>query len=166
MLTDTRPLLEQHHKESYIWALRCCLGNKEDAKEALQESYLKVLEGRARFNGKSGFKTWLFAVIRITVADTRRKRIIEDIRHFEFRELLNRLTSRQRYDTGTEQNNVEVQLLKSLSELSPKQEQILRLVFYHEFTIEEAATIMGISVGSARTHYERGKKNLRIKIKL
>jgi RNA polymerase sigma-70 factor, ECF subfamily len=166
MLTDTRPLLEKHHKESYIWALRCCLGNKEDAKEALQESYLKVLEGRATFNGKSEFRTWLFAVIRITVADIRRKRIFKDIRHFEFRELLNRLKSKQYYDAGTEQNHVEEQLFKSLSDLSPRQEQILRLVFYHEFTIEEAAIIMGVSVGSARTHYERGKNNLRIKIKL
>jgi RNA polymerase sigma factor (sigma-70 family) len=166
MLKDTRSLLKEHHKESYIWALRCCLGNKDAAKEALQESYLKVLEGRAKFKGQSEFKTWLFAVIRITAADIRRKRIVEDIKNLEIGELLHRLILRPNHDAETQTENIHQQLLKSLSELSPKQEQVLRLVFYHDFTIEEAANIMGISVGSARTHYERGKNNLRLKIKL
>jgi RNA polymerase sigma factor (sigma-70 family) len=164
MLVDIRSLLKKHHKESYIWALRCCRGNKDEAKEALQESYLKALEGRAKFNGQSEFKTWLFAVIKITVADIKRKRVIEEIKNLKIGELLNRLSLRPDQDTETE--NIYAQLLKSLSALSSRQEQVLRLVFYHDFSIEEAATIMGISVGSARTHYERGKKNLRSKINL
>jgi RNA polymerase sigma-70 factor (ECF subfamily) len=164
MPENIRSLLKEHHKESYIWALRCCRGNKDEAKEALQESYLKALEGRAKFNGQSEFKTWLFAVIKITLADMRRKRVIEEIKNLEIGELLNRLTLRPSPDLESE--NMHKQLLKSLSELSFRQEQILRLVFYHGFTIEEAATIMDISVGSARTHYERGKNNLRSKINI
>lgn len=165
MLQDCRPLLEKHHRESYLWALRCCAGNAEDAKEALQETYLKVLEGKAGFGGKSGFRTWLFGVIRLTAADIRRKKIRENIKFWELRDLFNRITTKQHYDAGTNEKGAREQLLQSLSKLSPRQEQILRLVFFHEFTIEEAAAIMGISVGSARTHYKRGKANLKIKIK-
>jgi RNA polymerase sigma-70 factor, ECF subfamily len=166
MLTDIRALLKLHHSESYIWALRCCLGDQDEGKEVLQESYLKVLEGKAMFNGQSEFKTWLFAVIRITAADLRRKRFIREIKNVELHKLLNHFITKtdNPIQTGIESNNE--QLAKALKELSPKQQQVLRLVFYHDFTIEKAAIIMGITIGSARTHYERGKNNLRVKIKL
>ena len=166
MVTDIRSLLKLQHKEGYIWALRCCLGEKEEAKEVLQESYLKVLEGRAIFDGKSEFKTWLFAVIRITAADMRRKRIIQEIKNLELNKLLNHLILKTDNHVQTETENINDQLVKALSDLSAKQQQVLRLVFYHDFTIEKAAVIMGISIGSTRTHYERGKNILRTKIKL
>ena len=35
---------------------------------------------------------------------------------------------------------------------------MLDLVFFHELTVEQAAEVMGVGVGSARVHYARGKK--------
>jgi RNA polymerase sigma-70 factor (ECF subfamily) len=34
-------------------------------------------------------------------------------------------------------------------------------VFYQNLTIQEAADVLGMTVGTARTHYERGKSRLR-----
>ena len=58
-----------------------------------------------------------------------------------------------------EQFTASLQVL--LLRLSPRQRELLHLVFYQEQTIEESAQILGITVGSARTHYERGKARLR-----
>ena len=55
--------LEQLHDDSFGWALSCCGWNEADAEDVLQTTYLKVVSRRARFGGKSTFKTWLFGVI-------------------------------------------------------------------------------------------------------
>ena len=52
-------------------------------------------------------------------------------------------------------------LARALARLSPRQREVLHLVFTEEWTVEAAAEAMGIGVGSARVHYDRGKKRLR-----
>ena len=49
----------------------------------------------------------------------------------------------------------------ALQRLTARQRESLHLVFYQGMTLEQATEVMGISIGSARTHYERGKAKLR-----
>jgi RNA polymerase sigma-70 factor (ECF subfamily) len=48
----------------------------------------------------------------------------------------------------------------ALGRLSKRQRAVLELVFYHDCSVAEAAEVMGIPVGTARTHYARGKQRL------
>ena len=50
--------------------------------------------------------------------------------------------------------------LSALERLSRRQREVLELVFYQDLSIEEAAQTLAISIGSARTHYARGKRSL------
>lgn len=164
--TGLRAALEQHHAMSYGWALSCCSSNPTDAEDILQTVYQKILEGRARYEGRAGFKTWLFAVIRNTAASERRRNWIRFLRLGAYQK--ERESDFQPADNGVELEDTErIEFFRSmLAKLPRRQREILHLVFYQDFTIEAAAKAMGVSLGSARTHYDRAKKQLAQLLKL
>lgn len=71
--------LEHLHSNSVAWALVCCGWNRHDAEDVLQTVYLKGLDGKAKFDGRSSFKTWLFAVIRRTALEQRRRSFMRNL---------------------------------------------------------------------------------------
>lgn len=159
--TELEAQLERLHSESFGWALHCCGREEMEAEDVLQTAYLRVVSGKARFEGRSSFRTWFFGVIRRTALEVRRKR-------FTHQERTVRLVQEDVEDARAPDPHRRLEgeergrkLLEALSNLSDRQREILHLVFYQDLTVEEGAEIMGVSLGSARTHYQRGKERLR-----
>jgi len=153
-------LLAGLHEDSFGWALSCCDWNDADAEDVLQTTYVKVVSGRARFGGRSAFRTWLYGVIRQTAREHRRRARSQR----ERAQLLGREPTEAavpRPDELAERAERARTLREALSELPARQREVLHLVFYQDLTIREAADVMEVSLGSARVHYERGKKRLR-----
>src|SRR5688500_8650182 len=161
-----RAQLEVCHPESFGWALSCCAGNRSEAEDVLQAVYLKVLQQRASFDGRSSFKTWLFSVIRRTAAQAWRKRILHGILLGKHQQQREAPAPPPRPDASLLQAERENGFRKALDALSGRQGQVIHLVFFQDMTIHEAAIVMGVSLGSARQHYERAKANLRQKLAL
>ncbi len=154
-----RDQLVLHHEACLAWARHCCGNDREEAEDVLQTVYLKVLLGRARFDGRSSLRTWLFAVIRRTAAEARHSRILRRFRLQPLDEHQHPAASEA--DASAVSNDMTSILARALRSLPGRQREVLLLVFYHEHTVDDAATILGISPGSARTHYARGKQRLR-----
>jgi len=152
--------LEILHTECWGWALACCRRDSELAEDALQSAYLRVLSGRARFDGRSSVRTWVFGVIRVTAMEEQRHRRSWTIRKARLETTIHVEDPSARADANAESSEQSATLISAMARLSPRQKEVLQLVFYHGMTIEDAAKVMNISIGSARTHYERGKKAL------
>jgi RNA polymerase sigma-70 factor (ECF subfamily) len=163
-----REQLEKHHRESFGWALCCCGRDRLRAEETLQRTYLKVLEGKARFADQGAFKTWLFAVIRTTARDERRREVLRRIGLLRHHARRSAATSENECGASDgealDRERLREIFVAALSKLPGRQRQTLQLVFYHDMSLSEAAKVMGISLGSARTHYERGKQALRLSL--
>jgi len=159
---DLAAMLERTHAAAFGWALSCCAWDRGEAEDVLQTSYLKVLDGRARFQGRSSFKTFLFGVVRRTAAEAHRRRAIR--RWVALERWLDPPESNDaRWDAAQDQARSEVaeKLTRALGALPRRQREVLHLVFYQDLTIREAADVLGVSLGTARRHYERGKAALR-----
>lgn len=164
-----QPTLESlkiYHADSFGWALACCFWSRDSAEDALQESYLRVLEGSAKFAGNSSPKTWFFGIVKRVAAQSHRR----EKRHSE---LDLHWISRDQTDVLREvtpaactmaemvsAQETSQQLAACLMLLSERQREVLHLIFYSELTLEEASQILQVSLGSARTHYHRGKQRL------
>lgn len=160
--SDLRRLLAELHPECWGWTLRCCRGHTHTAEDVLHMSYQKILSGRAHFSGRSSFKTWLFGVIRLTALDQRRWSVRRWLRFLPLPDDEPALATTGDFPGESffqaEQNQA---LRDALARLASRQAEVLHLVFYHDLTLDEAASVMRVSPGTARTHYERGKASLR-----
>ena len=159
--TDLQDELERLHPASFGWALWCCHHRRDEAEEVLQAAYLKVLEGVARFDGRASLRTWFFSVVRRTAWEHRRRQWVRELLLGRWFARQNEVTSNPSPDQGFTRSEEGQALRRTLAKLPGRQREILHLVFYQEMTIEEAAKVLNVSLGTARTHFERGKARLR-----
>jgi RNA polymerase sigma-70 factor (ECF subfamily) len=156
-----RQLLQEHHRESFGWALCCCRKDRLRAEDVLQGAYLKVLTRKARFDGRGAFKTWLFAVIRTTARDEHRREVLRRVGFLRYAGAVREAHADPVTGEALDREQLQAVFRDALEKLPGRQRQVLQLVFYHDMSLSEAAGAMGVSIGSARTHYDRGKKALR-----
>lgn len=161
-----REQLERLHGECWGWALACCRGVEEMAEEVLHMSYHKVLDQRARYDGRAAFKTWFFSVIRLTALDHQRWSVRRWLRFVGLEQAAESMTAAPSAGELMDRRQRCAEVRLALRSLPARQEETLRLVFFHDLTLDEAARVMGVSPGSARQHYERGKTKLRTLLRL
>jgi RNA polymerase sigma-70 factor (ECF subfamily) len=158
-----RDEVEALHAASFGWAMSLCGRDRALADDVLQVAYEVVLAGRARWDVRSSFRTWLFGVIRMTALRERRRR------------WLGAITGLGAAPEPRARDSLAPEAVAALSEsarrvrdalgvLPARQRQVVHLVFYEGLTIAQAAQVMGVSLGSARQHYERGKARLVIEL--
>ena len=152
--------LEPLHPVSFAWALRCCGGDHGEAEDVLQTAYLEILEGRARYAARSGLRTWFFGVVRRVAAGRGRSRALH-------RRLLERFAASAPSPAAApdpqrlaEAASDKERLALALAALPPRQQQLVELVFHHDLSIRESADVLGVSLGTARTHYARAQQQL------
>ncbi|MBT8077355.1 MAG: RNA polymerase sigma factor [Gammaproteobacteria bacterium] len=156
----SRKALEGLHSQLFGWTLSRCNFERAVAEDLMQQAYVEVLSGRARFDNKSALKTFLFGVVQ-NLARSRFRRLSTRLRLLVSYGPQEEPFSQQP-EPGAER---ETRLVwRAVAALPARQRDITELVFCREMTVEQAATVMGVTVGTARVHYDRAKKALAVKL--
>ena len=150
--------LEALHPKLFCWALSRARGNRELALEALQASYLLLLEGGVSAPSQD-WKAWLFGVVRRKALSIVRRERLRRALLLRWGRSAKEPAAPTPLECATLSEKAE-RIRRELQRLSPRQRSVLELVFDNGLTLEQAARVLDIRVGTARTHYERGKRIL------
>lgn len=155
-------LVRAHQGYAFALAFRM-LADENDARDVVQESFLRVWKNIGRYDPSQKFTTWLYAIVSRVCLDRLRSRARS-----------NRLF-RRRSETGPEEefrdpadperaysNRELAELINRLSEdLSPTQRLVFTLRDLQECTIAEVCAITGLSEGSIKTNLSYARRRIR-----
>lgn len=153
-------LVRLTHKQVYSLALRL-LGNPEDAAEATQETYMKVLRGIKGFRGEAKFSTWLYRVTSSAAVTELRKR------RRRGREVpLETLDGEEPSDPRdpaqiAEQHDLGRSLEAAIKGLPEGYRTVVVLRDVYDLPLAEVGRQMGISEGAAKVRLFRARQRLK-----
>ncbi len=164
------------HFERPVYAI-CfrLLGDAEDARDAAQETFLKIYRGLNSFRGESGLKTWIYRIAINQAMNQqrwwRRRRKEETIsldlsRNDSETSLGSTLlgTSASPEEVAIESER-ERRIMRALAEIKKEYRAALMLREIEELSYEEIAETLEISIGTVKSRIARGREELRQKLK-
>jgi RNA polymerase sigma-70 factor (ECF subfamily) len=156
-----RALMVEHQRYAYILAIRL-LRNDDDAKDVVQEAFIRVWNNLGRYRPEIKFTTWLYTIIVNLCYDkmkmeARRKGIFGQISGLFG---IDELADSRDLHKETEHRDLKNLILAAAQKLSPMQRLVFHLRDIQDCTIEEIAKVAGISAGSVKTNLCYARKRI------
>jgi RNA polymerase sigma-70 factor (ECF subfamily) len=152
-----RTLYGRHHVRVYRFLLRLTQ-NEAMAEDLLADVFLDVWRKADGFEGRSQVSTWLLAIARHKALSALRRPTMEAFDDGAAERIEDPADNAQ---ATLEKCETYTALRDCLEQLSPAHREIVDLVYYHGRTIEEAAAIIDVPVGTAKTRMFYARKQLR-----
>jgi RNA polymerase sigma-70 factor, ECF subfamily len=153
-------LVRHTYLETYTLALRLT-GDEEDARDVVQESYLRAYRGLRRFRGDAQFSTWLYRIT-ANCASTELGRRARH-RHDELDDELTdpALSGASEPELAADNAVLRDRLEHALAELAPRLRAVVVLRDVYDMPHQAIAAELGISVSAAKVRLHRARRQLR-----
>lgn len=162
-----RQLYERYHRRAFAVALGI-VRNPDDAREVVQEAFIKVHGYLRDFRGSSSFYTWLYRIVaNLAIDRTRRSRV----QHVEYQDHLARaevpgeaamLPSTLGLNPGAELERAELRacLESSMEKLSPPHRAVLLLREIEGLSYTEMARAVGCAKGTIMSRLFHARRRM------
>jgi RNA polymerase sigma factor (sigma-70 family) len=131
--------------------------NRTDADDLVQETLTKAIAGAHTYRAGGDLRAWLFGILHNTFLSHRRQ-YAQRARAATF---LNAPTEEPSAPSRQEKQLEAHQTLRMLSRLTPDQQSALILIAVEGLSYEEAASVLGVPVGTLMSRLARGREHLR-----
>lgn len=154
-------LFRNYNKRIYYFS-KSIIKSHEEAKDIVQDVFLKIWKNRASIDARFSFKSYLFTISYNIIVDTMRKRVTEQ----KFRDelIINALNEESVINEELEFKELNESYHKAVSELPPKRQQIYKLQRFESLSYQEIADKLDISVNTVRNHMTQAIRFLREKL--
>ena len=151
-----RALYARHATRIFRYAGRM-LRDESKGEDIVSVVFIDVWRHAGRFEGRSAVSTWLLSIARNKAISVLRRSRDQELDEEAAEEIVD------------EDDNPEVQeqkrsksdrLRACIQRLSPEHREVIDLVYYHDKSVEEVATIVGIPEGTVKTRMFHARKRL------
>jgi RNA polymerase sigma-70 factor (ECF subfamily) len=152
-------LVGQHQRRALSLAERM-LQDVEEARDAVQDAFVKAYRSLAKFNRDASFSTWFYRIVYTTCLNVleRRKRLPK---HDELDEESSQAWIEPSVFKSMEASMVDEVIADEMKTMNPMYSTVLELFYVDDRSYEEIVTITGMPLGTVKTRLNRGRNLLR-----
>lgn len=164
-------LIEIYKDKIFQLAYRM-VGNRQDAEDIAQETFLRVYANLHSYDDSYKFSTWIYRIATNLCIDRGRKKrpdfsLDEETELGQGMDWYSRLSSSEK----TPEDKVVTQELQetvqgALSQLQPKYRSIMILRYIEDLSLQEISDIVKLPITTIKTRIHRGREALRSKLRL
>ena len=152
-------IVDHHKDKAFNLAFRIC-GNREEAEEIAQDSFLKAYRALSSFKRKSSFSTWLYRIVYNTAVSYVRVKKKEILSLEDFP-----ADATDFIGTGTSEEEAESEYRRSLinfafQKISEEDRSLITLHYYEEMSTEEISEVTGISKSNIKVKLFRARQKM------
>ncbi len=152
-------LVDRYSHRMYVLIFKIA-GNREEAEEVTQDVFLKTFRTLHKFKGECRFSTWLYRIAYTSAISATRKKRKEFVSLDDL--ALNNIADSQVDDAfnGDDSALLLAKLEKGLELLSPDERGLISLFYTENHSVEEIATVTGLSGSNVKVKLHRIRKKL------
>ena len=140
--------------------------DSDQANDVLQEGFLKVFNNLDKYTGVGTFEGWMRRIM-VNLSIDRYRRLKHDLVLLgEQNDIENwgGETDEETEDSGENDEIYDItpeQIIDAMQQLTPAYRTVFNLYVYEDYTHQDIAEALGISVGTSKSNYAKAKKNMR-----
>ena len=159
--------LVNRHQSKVRYSLRQLTNwNESLADDLAQETFLQAFRQLSKFRGEAKFSSWLYRIAYNAFLQHVRKKTLDTSSLDEYPILETQEEPVALQDTGSDSHNEQSELHRTvaalLAQLEPERRSVLHLFLHRQHTQQEISEIMGIPLGTVKTHISRGRQGLQM----
>lgn len=152
-------IIDRHKDRAFNLAFRIS-GNREEAEEILQDSFLKAFNSLKGFRMKSSFGTWFYRIVYNTAISRVRLKKNSPLSLEEFPADYIDFMTTGGTEEETESEYRESLLNFALKKISEEERGLITLHYYEDLDIQEISGITGISKSNIKVRLYRARQKM------